>query len=330
MASILDVARLAGVSKSTVSRVINDEYGVKDSTKVKVNQVIKDCGYLPNQIAKDLKAKNTNLIGVIVPSISSNATSLGVEGISHAISRFDKRMLLANTEHDAETECQYIQIFNQKRVDGIILFATHIDKKLIKAIKASPAPVVVLGQDASLYNIPSIVHDDVRVGFTAAEKFIQAGCCKVGFLGVSRDDIAVDKCRYDGLTQGLELNDLEPIYHSAGDFSFASGKREMEKLLRTEPEVDGVFCVTDRIAAGAMQALSEQGRAIGQDIQVIGVGNGDIAHVVTPRLSTFELAFESAGEKAAEMLLNIISRGQTDVAKLVLGFKWISGRSCKN
>lgn len=329
MASILDVARLAGVSKSTVSRVINDEYGVKASTKIKVNQAIKSCGYLPNQIAKDLKSKTTNLIGVIVPRISSHATSLGVEGISHAIARSNKRMLLANTEQDAETECQYIQVFNQKRVDGIILFATHIDKQLVTAIKASQAPVVIIGQDASMYNIPSIVHDDVRVGAVAAEKLYKAGCKEIAFLGVSSRDIAVGQHRFEGLVQGLSLYDLKPAYHSYGDFSLTSGKEEMKKLLQENPRIDGVFCATDRIAAGAIQALHEQGKIAGKDIHIIGLGNGDIANVVMPRLSTFEFAFESAGEKAAEMLINIISNGQTDVAKLVLGFKWIAGQSCK-
>ncbi|WP_410958530.1 hypothetical protein, partial [Salmonella sp. LS2020043sal] len=92
-------------------------------------------------------------------------------------------------------ELEYIQIFNQKRVEGIILYATHLDNQLVKSIQSSAVPVVLVGQDGSMFNIPSIVHDDNRVGFEAGNRLIAKGCKYMGFIGVQGDDIAVDKMR---------------------------------------------------------------------------------------------------------------------------------------
>ncbi|NMV12755.1 LacI family DNA-binding transcriptional regulator, partial [Vibrio parahaemolyticus] len=104
MASLHDVARLAGVSKSTVSRVINDEYGVKEATKQKVRQAVAECGYVPNQVAKDLKSQKTNLVGVIVPRVSSHATSQGVDGLTDVLEKAGKHVLLASTHQAHEKE----------------------------------------------------------------------------------------------------------------------------------------------------------------------------------------------------------------------------------
>ncbi|PSW06830.1 LacI family DNA-binding transcriptional regulator [Photobacterium lipolyticum] len=329
MASLHDVARLAGVSKSTVSRVMNDEYGVKEATKVKVRRAVEQCGYVVNQVAKDLKSNKTNLIGIIVPRVTSNAVSQGVDGLSRVFEESGKQVLLANSCQQAGKELQYLELFNQKRVEGIVMFATHIDDELVKAIKRSGAPVVLIGQDGSSHNIPSVIHDDYRVGYCAAEQLHQAGCRNVGFLGVQSDDIAVDQMRFEGFCKALNYLGLPvPAFHTQGQFSIDSGREEMAQLLRDNNKPDGVFCATDRIAIGAIQAIAAAGLAPGKDIKVIGVGNDEMASVVSPGLSTFDYAFEPAGSNAAKMLLEIIEQGRSQVAKLVLGFDWVQRKSC--
>lgn len=329
MASLHDVARLAGVSKSTVSRVINDEYGVKEATKIKVRRAIEESGYVINQVAKDLKSNKTNLIGIIVPRMTSNAIAQGVDGLSEAFEHAGKQVLLANSRLEPGKELQYIELFNQKRVEGIIMFATHVDADLIVAIKRSRAPVVLIGQDGTPYNIPSVIHDDYRVGYSAAEQLIGAGCRHVGFLGVRSDDIAVGRERFEGFCSGLKHTGFaEPDFHSEGEFTIDSGRTEMARLLTVHPETDGVFCATDRIAVGAIQAITAAGRKAGKEIKVIGVGNDELASVIHPGLSTFAYAFEPAGSNAARMLLEIIEQGRSQVAKLVLGFDWIARQSC--
>jgi LacI family sucrose operon transcriptional repressor len=328
MTSLHDVARLAGVSKSTVSRVINDEYGVKESTKIKVRQAAAECGYVPNQVAKDLKSQKTNLIGVIVPRVSSHATAQGVDGLTAVLEKAGKHVLLASTHQAHEKELEYIKIFNQKRVEGIILYATHLDSKLVTAMQSSAVPIVVVGQDGSMFDIPSIIHDDLRVGFEAGKRLIAKGCQTMGFIGVQGDDIAVDKLRSEGFIQALQHQGLRLAFHARGDFTIESGYLSTKQQLAKHPKLDGLFCATDRIAIGAMKAIQELGLIPGNEISVLGVGNDELASVCTPTLSTFNYAFDKAGESGAKLLLDRIENRSLEMSKIVLTFKTIDRESC--
>ncbi|NOI82579.1 LacI family transcriptional regulator [Vibrio tubiashii] len=328
MASLHDVAELAGVSKSTVSRVINNEYGVKEATKVKVMKAVEEVGYVVNQVAKDLKSQKTNLVGVIVPRVSSHATAQGIDGLSRVFEQAGKHVLLASAQLSGEKEIEYIQLFNQKRVEGIVLYATHIDNELVKAISQSKAPVVLVGQDGSLFNIPSVVHDDLRVGFEAGNRLLAAGCKQIGFIGVPDSDLAVDKLRSDGLTQALAMNDQQLLFHCHGEFSIESGYANMKQILASYPDVDGVFCATDRIAVGAIKALQEAGIEVGKQIKVLGVGNDELGYINSPSLSTFNYAFDTAGENGAKMLLELIEGKPQVMSKLVLTFQNIDRETC--
>ncbi|WED29741.1 LacI family transcriptional regulator [Vibrio sp. DW001] len=329
MVGLHDVAKLAGVSKSTVSRVINNEYGVKQSTKEMVQKAIDECGYLVNQVAKDLKSQKTNLIGVIVPTLSSNSTAQGVDGLSYIFDKNGKHVLLANSQHQHDKEVEYIRLFNQKRVEGIILYATHLGDPLMKAISQSQVPVVLVGQDGSIYDIPSVIHDDVRVGFSAGQRLVKSGCKNIGFIGVSSEDIAVDSMRYQGLSQALlSLEISAPIFHSRGEFSIESGYEQMKDLLLKNKDIDGVFCATDRIAIGAIKAITESGKTAGKEVKVVGVGNDELGMVSSPSLSTFHYAFEAAGETAATVILDLIEGKQQLMSKIVLSFRVVERQSC--
>ncbi len=328
MASLHDVALIAGVSKSTVSRVINDEYGVKNATKIKVQKAISECGYVPNQVAKDLKSQKTNLVGVIVSRVSSHATALGIDGLTSILEKAGKHVLLASTHQEHQKELEYIQIFNQKRVEGIILYATHLDKVLVNAIQNSNVPVILVGQDGSMHNIPSIVHDDYRVGFEAGSRLIAQGCKSVGFIGVQGDDVAVDKLRSQGLTEALEFNQLPLLFHSRGDFSIESGYSTAKECLANFNNIDGIFCATDRIAVGALRAINESGMTPGKEIKILGVGNDELASVCSPTLSTFSYAFDKAGENAAKLLLERIKNQGHEMSKVVLTFQNIERETC--
>ncbi|UIP30425.1 LacI family DNA-binding transcriptional regulator [Photobacterium sp. TLY01] len=329
MASLHDVAQLAGVSKSTVSRVINDEYGVKKATRIKVMKAVEEVGYVVNQVAKDLKSQRTHLVGVIVPRVSSHATAQGVDGLSLVFDAAQKHVLLASCQQNAQKEIEYIQLFNKKRVEGIVLYATHIDQQLVHAIQQSYAPVILVGQDGSLFNIPSIIHDDLRVGFEAGNRLLNAGCRQIGFIGVADSDVAVDKMRSEGLQQALQMRQAEPLlFHSHGEFTIESGYSQMKQLLERFPQTDGVFCATDRIAIGAINALRDAGITAGKEIKILGVGNDELSAVCAPSLSTFNYAFDKAGESAARVLLELIEGKPQVMSKVVLTFQNIDRETC--
>ncbi|MGR5285088.1 LacI family DNA-binding transcriptional regulator [Vibrio maritimus] len=329
MASLHDVAKLAGVSKSTVSRVVNNEYGVKQATKDKVQKAIDELGYQTNLVAKELKSQKTNLIGVIVPRVASSATSQGVDGLSRVFDNAGKQVLLASTQQSFQKEIEFIRLFNQKRVEGIILYATHLDEELVEVILQSAAPVVLVGQDGSLFNIPSIVHDDFRVGFEAGNRLLSNGCRNVGFIGVASSDIAVDKLRYQGLEQALQFKRKgEPLFHSRGEFTIESGYLQAKQLLAEHANLDGLFCATDRIAIGAVKAIQELGLTAGSDIKVLGVGNDELGSVSSPSISTFNYPFDKAGESAAKLLMDLLSGEPASMSKIVLTFQTIDRETC--
>ena len=327
MASLIDVAKLAGVSKSTVSRVINNEGAVKPATRKAVEEAISNSGYVVNQVAKDLKSNKTNLIGVIVPRVSSHATSQGIDGLTKVLEVAGKQVLLANCRQTHEKELEFIRLFNEKRVEGIVMFATHIDEAFVTAIKKSRAPVILVGQDSSRFDIPCIVHDDFRVGYSAATHLISQGCKSLAMIGVDFVDVAVGSDRYQGVVSALEQYNQSLLFHSQGDFSIDSGFQQMKQALAEGHRPDAVFCATDRIAIGAIKAATSEGLNVGSDIKIIGVGNDEMSSVVTPSLSTFDIAFEAAGENAAKMLLDILTDKQSSVSKTVLGFNWIQRQS---
>ncbi|MGB5445918.1 MAG: substrate-binding domain-containing protein, partial [Psychromonas sp.] len=146
---------------------------------------------------------------------------------------------------------------------------------------------------------------------------------------VNQQDIAVDQCRFQGLQQYLQhAGKSEPLFHSHGEFTIESGFRQTQQLLLDWPQLDGLFCATDRIAIGAMKAITAAGKVPGKDIKVLGVGNDELAEVCTPTLSTSSYAFDLTGKKAAQMLLELIANKQTEVSKLVMGFESITRESC--
>ena len=331
MPSLYDVAKQAGVSKSTVSRVINNEAGVKQATRDKVFDAVRQTGYVVNQVAKDLRSKTTNLIGVIVPRIASNAVAEGIEGLTKVFDAEGKQVLLANCRLKREKELEFIELFNQKRVAGIIIFATHINEVLISAIESSKVPVVVVGQDASSHGIPSIIHDDFGVGMAAAQVLHEARCKRVGFISVQEDDVAVDQLRYSGFELKVrQLLGQDPVFHTHGDFSVQSGKSQVEQLIQSGASFDGIFCATDNLAIGAMQALKDSGLEVGKEVQVVSVGNDEKSEIVSPSLTAFDYAFESAGSEAAALLLDLCNDETRAVSKLVLNFSLVKRESCQS
>ena len=155
--NIIDIAKLAGVSKSTVSRYLNNGY-VSVEAREKIKKVIDETGFTPQRQAKSMRTKKTNLIGVIVPKISTETPPRVVEGITEVLSPNGYDVLIANTNLSIEKEFEYLNIFKKNQVDGIIFMATKITEKHIKVMDKLDVPIVVVAQNID--NYPSVYHDD--------------------------------------------------------------------------------------------------------------------------------------------------------------------------
>ncbi|MDD3140431.1 MAG: LacI family DNA-binding transcriptional regulator [Lachnospiraceae bacterium] len=320
--NINEIAEIAGVSRATVSRYLNNGY-ISEEKKKKVQKVIEETGYKPSAQAQMLRTKKTRLIGVILPKINSESISRVVAGISTVLSEKGYQLLLANTDNDEKKELEYLQIFHDNQVDGLILVGTIFTKEHKKLLQQSQVPVVIVGQHLAGYS--SVYHDDEGAAKAITESMIQAGGKIFGYIGVTERDKAVGQGRKNGFLQALaEANiKIAEDHIKVGMFSSESGYQNAKELLTEYPEIDSILCVTDTIAIGAMDYLKEKKINIPKDVQIVGFGGSKMAKVVTPRLTTVHFAYKTSGVEAAEMLLDMLEHGESTTKEIKMGYRLI-------
>ncbi|MBM7556109.1 substrate-binding domain-containing protein [Halanaerobacter jeridensis] len=319
--TIKEIAKLAGVSKSTVSRVINDSEHVSDKAREKVQQVIKETGYVPNSLAKNLKRNQTDTIGVVLPKINTSTFSSAVEGISNVMYQNGYNLLLTNTKLNVKDEITYLNLLKEKRVRGILFFATEITDDHLEALNKIDIPVVIIGQDTSeIFDFPCVIQDDFDAAKSIVNHLIQQGHQDIAYIGVEENDVAVGQLRKLGYFEALQENDLKTFsdYIYKGDFSIESGWQGMKKIInRVERLPSAVFAVTDRLALGAIKYLKQNGYQVPEDISIVGIGNSDISPWVDPGITTINYDHEQTGEEASQILLKYINGTKREEKKVM-------------
>lgn len=327
--NIIEIAKLSGVSKSTISRYLNDGY-VSAENRVKIQDVIKSTGYMPLRQAKTLRTKKTNLIGVIVPKISTETTSRVIEGISDEISKCGYDLLITNTNLNINKEMEYLNIL-KNQVDGIILMATKLTDKHIKIMEEINVPIVVVSQNIKEY--PSVYYDDYNASKDIVKQLLIKGYRKIAFIGVYEDDIAVGYERKRGYIDTLVENEikLNEKLIQIGDFSMESGYELCKKLMEGNEKPDAIFAATDNIAVGAMEYLVEAGYKIPDDIGIWSIGDSKISRVVTPKLNTVHYYYKTSGKNSGEIIMSLINnnvKSSKNVDKKIkLGYRLITRNS---
>ena len=315
--NIDEIAKLSGVSRTTVSRYLNGGY-VGQEKKEKIKQVIEKTGYRPSSYAQTLRTNRTRQVGVILPKISSDSISEMVEGISSVLTKAGYFMLLANTANDENAELSYLDLFSRNKVDGIILIGTILTPAHKKAFEALSVPIVVAAQQAE--NTSCVYYDDYGAAKAVTELLLQKSKCPA-YIGVREDDKAAGLERKRGFRAALSENGLiyRESYCTTASFNMQSGYERAEELFNHHKEIDALFCATDRIAAGAMLYLKQSGRRIPEDVKVAGVGDGKLCLLTTPTLTSAHLYYYECGSKSAEILLRHLS-GDKIVQQIRLGF----------
>ncbi|TMW70145.1 LacI family DNA-binding transcriptional regulator [Alteribacter natronophilus] len=322
MVTIRDIASLAGVSRTTVSRVLNGSGYVSEQARKRVMEVIEETGYVPSEQAKALRTKKSNVIGVILPKISTETASRVADGIDTVLNREGYQMILANAKLKVEKEIEQLKLLESRRVDGIILLATNKEDRLLKAIESLSVPVVALGQD--LPSISSVIYDDYHAAREMTEAILKKGRNRIGFIGVYESDHAVGVLRKQGYLDALEAEGKTPEegWIQKGDFTAESGYRAMKSIWESaDRKPDAVFAVTDRLAVGALEYLRAIGVKTPEETAVAGIGNSEISKYVTPSLSTVDYNNEEAGMRTAELLLERLNSSGENREKIVMGYR---------
>ena len=313
--TIAEIAEKAGVSKSAVSRYLNNGYISEEKRNI-IQKVIEETGYIPSTQAQTLRTGKSRMIGVIVPRIDSDSISRIIAGISEVLEENNYRLLLANTQNRPEKELEYLDVFKNGNVDAVIFIATIITNAHKKAIKNCNVPIVLLGQQMN--DISCIYNDDFGAAYELTKLLIKHNRNKLGYIGVTNKDKAAGLERFSGFKKAYDITD---DYIEISDFSLDGGYNAAKRLLSRKSEINGLFCATDTIAIGAMRFLKEQNLKIPDDIAVVGIGDSKLSQIVSPQLTTAKYYYYDSGKQAAKHILNIINNVDNHTIQVKFGFE---------
>lgn len=317
--TIADIARLAGVSNAAVSRYFNNGY-ISEEKREAIRKVIEETGYQPSLQAQTLRTGKTKTIGVIAPKMSSASLGSVVEGVLAVLNENGYQMLLSVTQNNHEKEIEYLRSFDDKRVDGVILIATVFTPEHKKMLKNMSVPVIVLGQKFDGHFC--VYHDDYHGMYDLTKLVLGKGRKKIGYIGVLLQDKAAGVERLKGFKDAMAEQEIEvkDEHCLIARFSVQSGYEKAAEMLENYPDMDGLICATDEIAIGAMQYLLEKRLSIPEDIYIAGQGDSILARVAGHSISTVHYSYEKSGEVAANMLIEILTTGETAFKEIMLGY----------
>lgn len=325
--NINEIATLAGVSRAAVSRYLNNGY-VSEEKKERIRKVIEETGYRPSSQAQMLRTKRTKMVGVVLPKINSSSISRMVAGISGVLSEKGYQMLLANTDNDVEEELNYLKVFKENYVDGILFVATILTGRHRKLLSECRVPVVILGQRLKGYSC--VYQNDYQAAEELAEILLK-GSKKPCFIGITERDEAVGKNRragYEAALSGSRINCVSEQF-AVADFSMEAGYRKMQELLDQIPDIDAVFCVTDSIAQGAMACLTDNGKKVPEQVRLAGMGDSSLSRMTRPKLTTVHFHYRTSGAEVAAILLEQIDAKKTVCRELQMGYEVIEEESTR-
>ncbi|KAF0819185.1 MULTISPECIES: LacI family DNA-binding transcriptional regulator [unclassified Cytobacillus] len=308
MITIKEIAERAKVSRTTVSRVLNNSGYVSEDARKRVLHVIEETGYVPSAHAKSLRTKKTKVIGVILPKISTETSSRLVNGIDEVLAGEGYQILLANTNLHAEKEIEYIRLLKSRNVDGMILSATNVEPELIQEIRQLNIPFIMVGQHAE--ELTSVIFDEYQAARDMAGLLIRKGYKKIAFIGVDEADRAVGYLRKQGYLDAMKEHQLsvESAWLQKGIFDIDSGFNGMKNIMESaEDKPQAVVAVTDRLAIGALRYLRQNGYSVPGDVAIAGMGGSELSKYITPALTTIDFSFEDAGREAALLILQKIN-----------------------
>ncbi len=310
MPTIKDVAREAGVSVATVSRVLNDTGYVGTDTRKKVMKAIAQLNYSPNEVARSLYKRESRLIGLLLPDITNPFFPQLARGVEDELSRSGFRLLLGNSDENTEKELDYIQTFVQNNVVGIISATNHVDYQIYNELKL---PLVLL--DRTSEEFPAVYADGREGGRLAARTLIDKGAERITLVkGPAHVKPAQD--RYKGALEELSRADVDFSVLSTTSYSFEEAKGWAEELFAKFPDTDGVIASNDIVGIAVLHEALKLGKRIPEELQIIGYDDIPQSSLSYPTLSTIRQPAYEMGREAAQLLIKII-RKEKDIEQTV-------------
>ena len=286
MVRITDVAEKAGVSVTTVSRVLNNRGYISQATREKVHQTMKELNYHPNELARSLYRRKSNMIGLIVPNVSHPFFSELAYYLEDYAYKKGYKLLLCNSNDDVTKERKYIEMLKKNQVDGIVMGSQVLD---VEDYLNLNLPLISFDRIIA-ENVPLISSDNFLGGMLASKLLISKECRKLtyiyGGIGRPQHNALLASERYQGFLEALMDTEIEHYALELESSDTDSNVDEIVRFLQEHSDIDGVFASSDVIAAGVIQACHQLKKMIPEEIKIVGYDDVGIASLVTPRLTT--------------------------------------------
>ncbi|RXZ78526.1 LacI family transcriptional regulator [Paenibacillaceae bacterium] len=328
--TIKDVAKQAGVSVSTVSRVVNGLDRVSDATRKRVHKVIQELNFVPNTMAASIVRKKTNMISVVVPEIQNPFYTAVIEGTEEIAKREGFFTLVISTNGEESEEEAFLESFLGKNVDGIILIGSHRDAAFYKEIRK---PTILVDRYINDSGHDGVMIDNYRGAYEATKHFMAYGHERIAIIDGTHD-FNDGKDRFWGYKQAMLEGGLTPElrYHKQGSWTESDGYRYTMELMNASQPPTAIFAVNNLICKGAIKAIRDLNLTLGEDISLIGFDENELAQFVQPQVTVVRRPTREMGVQAAEMLIQKIREEQKEVSnpkKVILDVELLKRGSVK-
>jgi len=306
---IKEVAREADVSTATVSRVINGDSYVSQEVKEKVLTAVQKLGYTPNVNARNLRKKQTNLIGVIIPDILNTVFGRTLRAVEKIADENNLDLLIFNYASKYSRLENFFNILERRRADGLIFISGEYNKKEEVLIKKFDLPLIQIFRDRNHENltIPNLNINNYQMAYQVVETLYQKGYRKIAFISGSplKEHRSSRLLAYEQAMKDLDL-EIEPGFVQKGEYDLESGYQALKRIIENYSMPEAVFAANDEMALGAMRYAQDMNLKIPEDIALIGIDNIDISRDSVPELSTVNQPYFEIGKKSVELLLQLI------------------------
>ncbi|AQW24875.1 LacI family transcriptional regulator [Clostridium perfringens] len=333
--NIRDIARLAGVGVSTVSRVINDHPDVKDETREKILKIIKESNYIPNNSARILKKNNTNNIGVLVKGVFNPFFAEMINIIGNRINEAGYTMILQQNDYATEDDVDNLIAFvKEKRLQGIICLGGNFLNINDESFQFLDIPVVLTSVNTlskeSKSKFSSIGIDNVLAAKASIQYLIDKGHRNIGILLGEKNDVGISGLRLEGYKKALEENNIPYSEENVfiGDYDYSGAYRVTKEIINNRKDITAIFSISDIMAVGAAKSVIDQGLQVGEDISIMGFDGMDISKYYNPGITTVKQPKKNMANNSIDLLLALLAKKE-DHKHIIFETKIIERESCK-
>ncbi|MFW5985619.1 MAG: LacI family DNA-binding transcriptional regulator [Halanaerobiaceae bacterium] len=306
--TLKDIAKMADVAESTVSRALNNKPGVSDKKRQEIIEIARENNYKPNQLAQGLAKQETHIIALLLSDLQNQSYTEIIKNIEEAANQAGYQIILCNTDNELEKEQSYFELLKRNIVDGAIIVGDRLtDKNILNIALKKEAPIILVNRLSEELLIPTILIDNKHGGYIATEHLIKQGLERIAIV-MGPEDNYLESEKLAGYQQALaDYNiDQTPELIISGTSNRKQGYNSFLQLMETENPPEGFFTTNNLLAAGLTEAIKMGGYHIPGDFPVISYGDSLISSIINPSLTVVSEPLDELGKIAAKNLINLI------------------------